>query len=229
MKTLKIALYSTISIILIVLLFTVVLKPVLLNYYIKHSKEYSRGQFVCTLDKNNDHIGRLYKISNGEKKLIHQTKSNSCIFSRPKINAGFFIFAIGGGGGATPYASGNSGQIISKHIRINNPVIVINVGTGGKGTYISPENNEFKDAQDGTPTKINDLKIIAHGGSRSTRMTPTGTEENLPDYHIPEKYRYLYDISNSEKYGAGGKYNSHTKTTSAKAQDGHSGAVIIQW
>lgn len=216
------------ALILITALFLVVLKPVVVSKYLSFSKKYARGQYTCTLDNKGSHIGKLYKITNGEKKLVHTSSSSSCIFSRPKVNAGFFVFAIGGGGGATPYESGNAGEIVSKHKTINKPVIVIKIGKGGHGTFVS-ENDEFIDAQDGYPTVIEDLKIIALGGSKSTRMTPRGTEPKIVDYHIPDKYHFLYDIPKSAKFGAGGQFNKHTKDTSAKAQSGHSGAVIIQW
>lgn len=214
------------------LLFSVVFKPVFLNFYISLAHKYTRGRFVCTLDNQGRHVARLYKINKGEETLIRKTISNSCIFSRPKINAGFFIFAIGGGGGATPYESGNSGQIISKHKKITNPVIVINIGKGGKGTHIvndETNNTKFVDAKDGEDTTISEINIIAKGGSKSTRMTPLGAPPKIVEYHIPEKYHQLYDIPKSAKYGAGGAFNKYIKDTSAKAESGHSGAVIIQW
>lgn len=173
-------------------------------------------------------MGKLYKLNNGEKKLVHKSVSNSCIFSRPKVNAGFFVFAIGGGGGATPFESGNSGQIVSKHFWIKKPVIVIKIGKGGRGTFMD-ESDKFVDAKDGESTTIEDLTVTAQGGSKSTRMTPLGGEVHTLTYHIPEKYHLLYGISKSEKFGSGGKFDLKTKDTSAKAQSGHSGAVIIQW
>lgn len=216
------------AIILVFLLISVVFKPVFSNIYITLAKKYTRGRFVCTLDNSGRHISKLYKITNGKEELLHKNNSNSCIFSRPKINAGFFAFAIGGGGGATPYESGNAGQIISKHIQINKPVIVIKIGKGGKGTHVDNE-DKFVDAKDGESTTIEALKIIAHGGSKSTRMTPLGGTPKITEYHIPEKYHRLYDIQKSAKYGAGGQFDKHNKDISAKAQSGHSGAVIIQW
>ncbi len=206
----------------------VVFKPYISAKLINFAKKYTRGRFVCTLNTQGEHVARLYKINGKEEKLVHSATGNSCIFSRPKVNAGFFIFASGGGGGATPYESGKNGEIISKHKQITNPVIVIKIGKGGTGTYID-ENNNFIDAKDGETTTIESLKIIAHGGSKSTRMTPMGSKQVQDEYHIPEKYYYLYDISKSSKYGLGGQYNQKTSNISAKAQNGHSGAVIIQW
>lgn len=213
--------------IIVILLVTVVFRPVFLNIYITVAKKYTRGRFVCTLDNKGNHIGKLYKFSGNKTELIHKSVSNSCIFSRPKINAGFFVFAIGGGGGATPYEGGHSGQIISKHIRIDKPVIVIKIGKGGKGTYV--RNSEFIDAKDGGDTTISEINITAAGGSKSTRMTPLGTNPQKTENHIPEKYHYLYDIPKSAKYGKAGEFDKNIKNTSAKAQSGHSGAVIIQW
>lgn len=209
-------------------LFFVVLKPYLTAKYIFIAKKYAKGQYTCTLDNKGRHVGRLYKITNGKKKLLKTYVSNSCIFARPKVNAGFFVFAIGGGGGATPYESGHSGQIISKFKHISQPFVVIKIGKGGHGTFVG-EDGTFIDAQDGYPTIIDDLNMVAMGGSKSTRMTPLGHEPVIVDYHIPEKYHFLYDISKSAKYGAGGQYNLHTKASSAKAESGHSGAVVIQW
>lgn len=214
--------------ILAISLFLVVLKPFITSKVLSFAKKHARGQYTCTLDNKGSHVARLYKISNNEKKLIKTSVSNSCIFSRPKVNAGFFVFAIGGGGGATPYESGNPGKIISKYKTINKPVIVIKVGKGGHGTFLG-KNDEFIDAQDGYPTFIEDLKLFAAGGSKSTRMTPRGTNPEIDDYHIPDKYHYLYDIPKSAKYGAAGQFNKHTKDISARAKSGHSGAVIIQW
>lgn len=223
------SLIAVFSLIILSLLFSVVFKPVFSNIYISLAKKYARGQFICTLDNNGQHLGRLYKFNGttDKKELVHTSISNSCIFSRPKINAGFFVFAIGGGGGATPYEGGKSGQIISKHIRINKPVIVIKIGKGGKGTYL--EGSKFIDAKDGSDTTISHINITAQGGSKSTRMTPLGAPLKQIEYHIPDKYHQLYDISKSAKYGEGGQFEKHIKDTSAKAQSGHSGAVIIQW
>lgn len=221
------SLIAVFSLIIISALFSVVFKPVFSNIYISFAKKYTRGRFVCTLDNKGQHVGKLYKFVNGKPDLIHTSVSNSCIFSRPKINAGFFVLAIGGGGGATPYEGGNHGQIISKHLGINKPVIVINIGHGGKGTYV--DGNTFIDAKDGSSTTISEINITAHGGSKSTRMTPLGAPPKEEQYHIPDKYHHLYDIPKSAKYGLGGQYNKHTKNISAKAQSGHSGAVIIQW
>lgn len=216
------------TLILISQLIIVVFKPYISAKAINFAKKYTRGRFVCTINKNGEHVGRLYKISGKEEKLIHTATGNSCIFSRPKVNAGFFVFASGGGGGATPFESGQNGQIISKHRQITTPVLVIKVGKGGEGTHID-ENGNFIDAKNGEPTIIKDLKIIASGGSKSTRMTPLGTKQKTDEYHIPEKYYYLYNISKSAKYGLGGQYDDKTAKTSAIAQNGHSGAVIIQW
>lgn len=209
-------------------LFAVVLKPYFYSKFLEAAKKCTRGRYICTLDSKGRHLGKLYKINNGKQELVRTSVSNSCIFSRPKINAGFFVFAIGGGGGATPYESGKAGQIISKHKSINAPVIIIKIGQGGKGTYLG-EKDIFVDAKDGEATTIDDLKITAAGGSRSTRMTPSGAAHVAGGYHIPEKYRYLYDISSSAKYGLGGQSDKDAKSRSAKAPDGHSGAVIIQW
>lgn len=216
------------AIILLTQLVWVVFKPVFSQGFIDFSKKHSRGRFVCTLDNEGRHVGKLYKLDNGEKKLVHKSVSNSCIFSRPKVNAGFFVFAIGGGGGATPFESGNSGQIVSKHFWIKKPVIVIKIGKGGRGTFMD-ESDKFVDAKDGESTTIDDLSVTAQGGSKSTRMTPLGGAVHALTYHIPEKYHLLYGISKSEKFGSGGKFDLKTKDTSAKAQSGHSGAVIIQW
>lgn len=223
--------YLTIIGIVVILaaVIAVVIKPVISAHYIGLSKKYARGRFVCSLNNDGEHVSKLYKLNAGSKpKLIKKTVSNSCIFSPPKVNAGFFVFAIGGGGGATPYESGNSGQIISKYKYINKPVVVIKVGKGGHGTYVG-ENDEFIDARDGEDTIIEDLELTARGGSKSTRMTPLGDTPEIVDYHIPEKYYYLYDISKSTINGAGGKYDKNIKDTSAKSNNGHSGLVIIQW
>lgn len=228
----KFSLRKTLCIIFIILLcvalFRVVLKPVFLNHYISHVSKYARGRFVCSLDNKGQHIGQLYRINNGKKELLRTSVSNSCIFSRPKINAGFFVLAIGGGGGATPYAPGVSGQIISKHKPINEPVIVIKIGKGGHGTYVDEE-NKFVDAKDGAPTVIDALKIKAMGGSKSTRMTPLGNSPEIIEHHIPKKYLYLYGLSKSVKYGQGGQFDKRNKNSSAKAPSGHSGLVVIQW
>lgn len=214
--------------IIAIALFLVVLKPVFVSKYINFAKKHAKGQYVCTLDNSGNHVAKLYKISNGEKTLIKTTQSNSCIFSRPKVNAGFFVFLIGGGGGATPYESGNAGEIISKYKLIKDPVIVIKIGKGGQGTHID-KTSKFVDAQNGYATSIKELKLTAQGGSKSTRMTPLGDEPKTVNYHIPNKYHYLYDIPKSAKYGLGGAYNKYTKNSSAQAASGHSGAVIILW
>ena len=227
MSLFKKSLIMIFSLIIIWQLFFVVFRPVLVNLYITAATKYARGQFVCTLDKNGRHVGKLYKFNKDKKELIHTSTSSSCIFSRPKINTGFFVFAIGGGGGATPYESGKSGQIVSKHIRITNPVIAIKIGKGGKGTHM--EGTAFVDAKDGADTIIPDLKIIAHGGSKSTRMTPLGEAEKQPEYHIPDRYHQLYDISKSAKYGVGGKSDGSRENVSEDLHNGHSGAVVIQW
>ncbi len=227
-RKIQTALIIIFSLALMISLFKIVLKPVFLNHYIAHASKYTRGRFVCSLDNQGRHVGKLYKINNGEKMLVRTTISNSCIFSRPKINAGFFVIAIGGGGGATPYGSGKPGQIISKHKPISEPVIVINIGKGGKGTYVD-EDNKFIDAKDGSCTTVDALKIKASGGSKSTRMTPVGGTVEIMQYHIPEKYHYLYDIPKSAKYGQGGLFDENNKNISARASNGHSGVVIIQW
>ena len=227
MSLFKKSLIAFFALIIIWQLFFVVLKPVLLNIYITSATKYARGQFVCTLDSSGRHVGRLYKFVKGKKEVVHTGVSNSCIFSRPKINTGFFVFAIGGGGGATPYESGKDGEIVSKHMRITNPVVVIKIGKGGKGTYM--DGSAFIDAKDGSDTTISDLNIVAHGGSKSTRMTPLGQEPQRAEYHIPEKYHRLYDIPKSSKYGAGGAFDNRIEDARAKAQNGHSGAVVIQW
>ncbi len=224
----KIVLISVLALVITSQLVIVVFKPYISAKLIDLAKKYTRGRFVCTLNANGEHVAKLYKISEKKEKLIRSVTGNSCIFSRPKVNAGFFIFATGGGGGATPYESGKNGEIISKHKQITNPVIVIKIGKGGTGTYID-ENNNFIDAKDGEATTIDALKITARGGYKSTRMTPLGSEPKQDEYHIPEKYYYLYDISKSAKYGLGGQYDKRTSQTSAKAQNGHAGAVIIQW
>ena len=227
MSLFKKSLIVIFSLIIISQLFFVVLKPVLLNTGITLAKKYIRGRFVCTLDNKGQHVGKLYKFNKGKKELVHTSISNSCIFSRPKINAGFFVYAMGGGGGATPYESGNSGEIVSKHLKISSSVITIKIGKGGKGTHV--KENTFIDAKNGTDTAISDINITAHGGAGSTRMTPLGTGSQKEKYFIPEKYRYLYDIPKSSKYGSGGLYNNETEDISAKAKNGHSGIVIIQW
>lgn len=214
--------------ILIFALFSIVLKPYFASKLLSAAKQYTRGRYICTLDNKGRHTGKLYRINGNKQELVHTSISNSCIFSRPKINAGFFVFAIGGGGGATPYESGTAGQIISKHKSINKPVITIKIGKGGHGTYLS-DKDIFVDAKDGEDTTIEDLKITASGGRRSMRMTPAGSTVKTIEYHIPDKYHYLYDIPKNAKYGAGGQFDKDTKDTSAKAQNGHSGAVIIQW
>ena len=214
--------------IIAIALFAVVLKPLFVSKYIAFAKKHARGQYICTLDNQGNHVSKLYKISNGKKTLVKTTQSNSCIFSRPKVNAGFFVFMIGGGGGATPYESGNSGGIISKYKLIQSPIIIIKIGKGGHGTFMDKD-AKFIDAKDGEATTIKDLKLYAKGGSKSTRMTPLGKEPKIVNYHIPNKYHYLYDIPKSAKYGAGGTYNKYTKDSSAQAASGHSGAVIIQW
>lgn len=224
----KIVLASVFALIILSQLIFVVFKPYFSAKAIYLAQKYARGRFVCTLNAQGEHVGKLYKINNGKAELIHSATSNSCIFSRPKVNAGFFIFATGGGGGATPYESGQNGQIISKRRHITKPVIIIKIGKGGQGTHLG-ENDEFIDAKDGEATTISEIKIRANGGLKSTRMTPLGTKHHTQEYHIPEKYHYLYDIPKSAKYGKGGQYNEKTAKTSAKAQDGHAGAVIIQW
>lgn len=214
------------SLILLIMLVSVVFKPVLSNFVVMAAKKSARGQYVCSLNAEGRHVGRLYKFHKGKKELLKTFESNSCIFSRPKINAGFFVLAIGGGGGATPYESGKNAQIISKHKKISKPVIVIKIGTGGNGTYF--DRSKLIDAKDGAKTEIKDLKLAAFGGSRSTRMTPLGaSQQKSKEYEIPEKYRYLYDLPKSSKYGAGGIADKKSKTV--KAQNGQDGVVVIQW
>ena len=108
----KTALILILSLILICQLVIVVFKPYISAEAINLAKKYTRGRFVCTLNTKGEHVGRLYKINGKEEKLIHMATGESCIFSRPKVNAGFFVFASGGGGGATPYESGKNGEII---------------------------------------------------------------------------------------------------------------------
>lgn len=206
----------------------VVFKPYISAKVIDFAKKHARGRFVCTLNSNGEHVGKLYKINGNNEELVHSATALSCLFSRPKVNAGFFIFTTGAGGGATPYESGKNGEIVSMHKQITNPVIVIKIGRGGSGTYID-ENNNFIDAKDGESTTIDALKITAKGGSKATRMTPVGNEQKQDEYHIPEKYYYLYDISKSAKYGLGGQYDKKTSQITAKAQKGHDGAVVIIW
>lgn len=227
-RNLKIVFSLVFSLVLAVALFKVVLKPIFANYYINNASLYAKGRFTCTLDSYGRHVSRLYKLDKGEKTLLKKSVSNSCIFSKPKVTTGFFVFAIGGGGGATPYESGNAGQIVSKHLNIKKPIVVIKIGKGGKGTHVN-DNNEFIDAKDGETTTIDELGIKASGGSKSTRMTPLGAAPKSVNYHISEKYHLLYGIPKSEKFGSGGLFDKQTKDTSAKAQSGHSGAVIIQW
>ena len=137
----KIVLISVLALVITSQLVIVVFKPYISAKLIDLAKKYTRGRFVCTLNANGEHVAKLYKISGKKEKLIRSVTGNSCIFSRPKVNAGFFIFASGGGGGATPYESGKNGEIISKHKQITNPVIVIKIGKGGTGTYIDENNN----------------------------------------------------------------------------------------
>ena len=60
-------------------------------------------------------------------------------------------------------------------------------------------------------------------------MTPVGGTVEIMQYHIPAKYHYLYDIPKSAKYGQGGLFDENNKNISARASNGHSGVVIIQW
>lgn len=217
-----------VSFLIAIALFAVVLKPVLIAKFIDYSKKHARGQYICTLNAKGEHIGKLYKIKNNEKILENSTISDSCIFTRPTDNLGFFIFAIGGGGGATPYESGNAGEIISKYKIFNDPKIQISIGKGGNGTILK-NNSQFVDAQNGEPTIIKNLDITANGGSCSNRMTPLGIESKSETYHIPEKYHYLYDITKSAKYGAGGQYVKYKKELRPNAENGHNGVVVIVW
>lgn len=217
-----------VSLLIAITLFAVVLKPVLVAKYIDHAKKQATGQYICTLNSDGKHVGKLYKIKNNEKILEKTTVDESCIFSRPSDNRGFFVFATGGGGGATPYESGNAGEIISKHKFIKTDVLTITVGQGGNGTILI-NNSHFVDAQDGKPTNIKELNIEANGGDRSSRMTPLGIEPKTENYHISEKYHYLYDIPKSAKYGAGGQYTKYKKELRPTAENGYSGVVIILW
>jgi len=209
-------------------LILVVIKPYAVAKYIDYVKKNQNGYYICTLNKNGEHIGKSYLVKNNKKELIKTTISNSCIFSKPKTNNGFFIFAIGGGGGATPYESGNSGQVVSKFRFLNSPFIIIKIGKGGNGTILK-NNSEFIDAKDGEATTINDLNIVANGGLKSSRMTPLGIEVKEDSSYISEKYRYLYDIAKSAKFGKGGQYVKYKKELRPTAENGHNGAVIIVW
>lgn len=228
MTTLQKIYTALVSLLITIALFAIVLKPVLVAKYIDYSKRHARGQYICTLNSKGEHIGELYKIKSNKKILENTTTSDSCVFKRPTDNLGFFIFAVGGGGGATPYESGNAGQIISKYKIFNNPQIQILIGKGGNGTILK-NNRQFVDAQNGTKTVIKTLNIIANGGSCSNRMTPLGIEPKTENYHISEKYHYLYDIPKSAKYGAGGQYTKYKKELRPNAENGYSGAVIILW
>lgn len=206
-----------------------VFMPYFYSKKIAIAKKYARGRFVCTLDENGQHIASLYKLNgNNKPKLISKKENNSCVFTTPKLNVGFFVFAIGGGGGATPYEDGKPGEVISKHKNITNPVIIIKVGQGGNGTFLNKE-GILNDAQNGEATTIKALNITAKGGSKSTRMTPLGNSVKNTDYYIPELYHYLYDIPKNTKYGAGGKQDKLKNNSSVQAQNGDAGAVIIQW
>ena len=226
---------SLITILILVLLSffaTTIFRPFLSKFLVSVFKNHARGQYVCTLDNDGVHVGQLYKINKNEKKLLKTYRSNSCIFSRPTVNAGFFVFAIGGGGGATPFESGSMGQIISSRIKITKPVLVIKIGKGGNGTYIN-ENNQYFDAKDGEATTISELKIRANGGSRSTRMTPLGNglSPQRADNFIPQKYLDLYKISADATYGLGGEYIEKRNNSRMKfnSNAGNAGVVIIQW
>jgi len=208
--------------------FAIVLKPVVVAKYIDYTKQHARGQYICTLNYKGQHVGKLYKIYNNEKILEKTEVSDSCVFTKPSDNLGFFIFAIGGGGGATPYESGNAGQIISKYKFISVPELKIKIGKGGNGTILK-NNSQFVDAHDGEQTNIDALNIVAHGGACSNRMTPLGIEPKTENYHISEKYHYLYDIPKSAKYGAGGQYIKYKKELRPNAENGYAGVVIILW
>ena len=175
--------------ILLCLLAITIFRPVLSNYAISTLGKYTKGQYVCALDNEGMHVGQLYKINKGQKELLKTYYSNSCIFSKPKNITRFFILAIGGGGGATPYESGRPGQVVSKRVKVSDSILVIKIGKGGSGTYITSD-NQFIDAKNGEPTTISGIKIVADGGFASTRMTQLGvgvsTDRN-GDY-ISEKY-----------------------------------------
>ena len=220
----------TILVIIISCLICIVLfKSSISNFAISIPQKQIKKQYTCTLDNQGMHVGKLYQYNNKEKELIKTSISNSCIFSRPNADTKFFILAVGGGGGATPFESGLSGQVISKHQNITEPVLVIKVGKGGQGTFMN--NEQFFDAQDGENTTIKELKITAHGGSKSTRMTPLGAGEKPRKIqtNLSEKHYKLYKISKSEEYGLGGEYNKNTNSLKSTTNKGNNGIVIIQW
>ena len=114
-------------------------------------------------------------------------------------------------------------------MKISKPVLILKIGKGGSGTFIT-DDNQFVDAQKGEDTIISELKIVAEGGFASNRMTQLGvgvSPDRNGDY-IPEKYFDLYKISPDDMYGAGGEYSPFAKTDK-KANNGHAGLVIIQW
>lgn len=205
------------------------LRPILSSSFTPIAKKQIKGQYICTLDEQGQHIGSLYKYENQKKQLIRTSISNSCIFSRPENITKFSILAVGGGGGATPFESGLSGHVISKHQKINEPVLVIKVGRGGQGTFMN--NEQFFDAQDGENTTIKELKITANGGSKSTRMTPLGASQKPkePYSNISEKHYKIYNISKAKKYGIGGEYSKNASTLKSAANKGNDGIVVIQW
>lgn len=229
MNLLRTFLITLLVLIISCLIGIIFFRPNISDLLTQVSNKQPKGQYTCNLDAQGQHIGKLYHFNNNEKKLIRTSTSNSCIFSRPNINTKFSILAIGGGGGATPFESGLSGQVISKHQNITEPVLVIKVGKGGQGTFMN--NEQFFDAQDGENTIIKELKIIAHGGSKSTRMTPLGTGHPPKKTHpnLSEKHYKLYNISKTENYGIGGEYNKNANTLKSPADNGNNGIVVIQW
>jgi len=207
-------LFLIIVLILVLLCFLLatIFRPFLSNYAISALSKYTKGQYVCTLDSEGMHVGKLYKINKNQKELLRTYHSNSCIFSKPKNSTGFFVLAIGGGGGATPFESGRSGQVVSKHLNISDSILVIKVGKGGSGTYIT-DDNRFIDAKNGEATTVSGIKITADGGFASTRMTQLGvgvSPDRNGDY-ISKKYLDLYKLSADERYGAGGEYSIFEK------------------
>ena len=216
-------------IVLFTLLFNVVLRPTLVSLSINKATKYTSNQYICSIDENGQHIAKLYKLKNGKKFLQKTHTSNSCIFSRPKSNIGYFILIVGGGGGATPYENGKNGEVLSKHFWHLKPITILKVGQGGNGTYIN-KNGNFIDSKDGEKSIVEDLKLIALGGEKSNRMTPTNNKTNkIVTTSIPEKYQQLYHLKKTTKYGLGGKHKSKTQNISAKSQNGNAGVIIIQW
>lgn len=229
MNLLRAFLITLLVLIISCLICVIFFKSALSDLFTSASKKQMNWQYTCTLDEQGQHIGKLYKYDNKEKKLIRTSTSNSCIFSRPENHTKFLILAVGGGGGATPFESGSSGQIISKNHNTTESVWVIKVGKGGQGTFMN--NEQFFDAQDGEKTTIKELKLTAHGGSKSTRMTPLGTNHPPKEArsNISEKHYKLHNISHSEKYGIGGEYSKNANTLKSNADKGNDGIVVIQW